>query len=308
MRTNFEVHLSPAETGALMNLFDEDKNGLIDCGEFIIQFFRLGRQERDRHLRLKQKITNRNAAAEIQRRAEIKRRYGSLATAKLRPANDEHTQSAVSKIQKAAAYYSPNIFMGPITISFEADCLDPTAFKEALKQNFSIYLTPEELDATLKIFDVDGNGTISTAEFLSTFFRMGSEEKLSVLKKTRRRNEKIAEEKRKFTEERMKKAIESVKTAVEWPILPPVEDQEEEACTPENPKAEEISSRIRERRKPSIADSLGSKGGKKFKNNDVNTKSIADKFAKASDSTKDFLRELEEAERNIWKGKKRNQL
>ena len=31
---------------------------------------------------------------------------------------------------------------------------------------------------------------------------------------------------------------------------------------------------------------------------------IADKFVKASDSTKDFIRELEETERKIWKGKK----
>merc|ERR1711991_692123 len=259
MRTNFEVHLSPAETGALMNLFDEDKNGLIDCGEFIIQFFRLGRQERDRHLRLKQKITNRNAAAEIQRRAEIKRRYGSLATAKLRPANDEHTQSAVSKIQKAAAYYSPNIFMGPITRSFEADGLDPTAFKEALKQNFSIYLTPEELDATLKIFDIDNNGMISTAEFLSTFFRMGSEEKLAVIKKTRRRNEKIAAEKKKFHEDRMRKALESVKTRVDWPVLPNVEGEEEEEMNTPTKSVEETSIRRRECRKPSIADTLDTK-------------------------------------------------
>ena len=301
MRTNFEVHLSPAETGAIMNLFDEDKNGLIDCGEFIIQFFRLGRQERDRHLRLKQKITNRNAALEIERRAEIKRRYGKLATAKLRPANDEHTQSAVSKIQKAAAYYSPNIFMGPITRSFEADCLDPTAFKEALKQNFGIYLTPEELDATLKIFDVDNNGTISTAEFLSTFFRMGSEEKLAVLKKTRRRNEKIATEKKKFHEDRMRKALESVKTRVDWPVLPNVEGEEEEEINTPTKSVEETSIRRRECRKPSIADTLDTKPLKKT---NVYNSSIADKFVKASDSTKDFIRELEETERKIWKGKK----
>lgn len=294
MRTNFEVHLSPAETGALMNLFDEDKNGLIDCGEFIIQFFRLGRQERDRHLRVKQKITNKRASAEIERRAEIKRRYGKLATATLRPANDEHTESAVGKIQRAAAYYSPNIFMGPITRSFEADCLDPTAFKEALKQNFGIYLSPEELDASVKIFDVDGNGTISTAEFLSTFFRMGSDEKLAHLKKTRRRNEKIAAEKKALKEERMRKAIESIKTRVEWPVLPPVEDEENEA----NFDQVVVPLKRRESKKPTITDTLGVRSGGKKTN--VNTISIADKFVKASDSTKDFIRELEEAEREIW--------
>ena len=167
-------------------------------------------------------------------------------------------------------------------------------------------MTPEELDATLKIFDVDGNGTISTAEFLSTFFRMGSEEKLSVMKKTKRRNEEIAEEKRKIKEERLQKALESVKTRVEWPVLPPVEGehQEEDVCSPED---EPTSTKRRESRKPSIADTLGTTGGRKSKKkNNVNTESIADKFVKASDSTKDFIRELEEAEREIWGAKKKD--
>jgi hypothetical protein len=59
--------------------------------------------------------------------------------------------TATKKIQTAAYCYNPFTFFGSISRSFEADELDPTAFKEALKQNFSIYLSPEELGAALKL-------------------------------------------------------------------------------------------------------------------------------------------------------------
>ena len=74
-----------------------------------------------------------------------------MAAATLRPATEDDTKSAMFKIQRAAASYNPDVFMGPITRSFEANELNPTAFREALKQNFGIHLSAEELDAALKM-------------------------------------------------------------------------------------------------------------------------------------------------------------
>ena len=42
LRRVFNIHLSPRELGALMDLFDKDKDGTIACNEFLIMFFKTG--------------------------------------------------------------------------------------------------------------------------------------------------------------------------------------------------------------------------------------------------------------------------
>lgn len=135
----------------MVTYYFTDKNGTIECSEFISHFFRLGRVERDRHIRKKNELTKANYDLEQERIQKVKERYGKLASAKIRPGTETDTEKAIMKLKKAAAYYSADNIFGSITKSFESSELDPTAFREALKRNFSIYLTPEELGAVIRM-------------------------------------------------------------------------------------------------------------------------------------------------------------
>lgn len=46
LRRVFNIHLSPRELGALMDLFDKDKDGTIACNEFLIMFFKTGNSKK----------------------------------------------------------------------------------------------------------------------------------------------------------------------------------------------------------------------------------------------------------------------
>ena len=108
--------------------------------------------------------------------------------------------------------------------------MDPTEFKELLKGNFDIYLTPGELDAMVRMFDTDGNGGISCVEFMTTFFRIGLKERSRVLEEKREeeaRMKMVEIERRRIKVEKAKMAT---LTTISWPDLPD-EDEPDGAWT-----------------------------------------------------------------------------
>ena len=82
---------------------------------------------------------------------------------------------------------------------FTAAELDPTALKEQLRRNFDIKITPAELGAIMLMFDKDGNGSVSCAEFLHEFFKIGRATKDQAnrlnIKAKKERSEKDAQRK-----------------------------------------------------------------------------------------------------------------
>jgi hypothetical protein len=82
--------------------------------------------------------------------------------------------SAKQKISRVALFYDPVKFS---LKGFDSEKLDPTEFREQLRQNFLIRLTDEELGAIVLLFDKDGDGTVDSVEFINEFFRMGKVEK-----------------------------------------------------------------------------------------------------------------------------------
>ena len=82
---------------------------------------------------------------------------------------------------------------------FTAAELDPTALKEQLRRNFDIKITPAELGAIMLMFDKDGNGAVSCAEFLHEFFKIGRATKDQAnrlnIKAKKERSEKDAQRK-----------------------------------------------------------------------------------------------------------------
>ena len=319
MRINFRLHLTPEETGALMHLFDKDGIGELDCKEFIFNFFRLGRTERDKHFRNRKCKTEIKLAAEKTRVATIKEKYHKLVLCKVAPSTKKDEDSVLQKIRKAALHYNQDSMFSKLRQGFESEDLSPTEFREVLKSNFMLQLSPEELDAAIKLFDANKDGSISCSEFMSRFFQMQIEERSKIFA-----NQKSVSEERMEAEIRRQKskiavAVSSIKTRISWPILPPLdstkvdddEDDEEEkdqdlksrSMTDISRASTAVSSR-RMSKKPSMADVLPPA----FRSRpSTGALSLSTQFPKASEDTKQFLDELEERERHMQRNEIRRQ-
>ena len=223
LKRNFELTLSAGESAALVKYFDDDGNGVIDAKEFMYNFFQLRRQEIDRHFRRQMKLTKKQGLEEQARLRERKEKYKKFADVLMLKATDEDKKSAFHKLRLAAAFNRPNIFIDAIRMSFESSDLTPAAFKEMLKNNFEIYLSPGELDAAVEMFDIDKDGEISCAEFMHTFYQMGLKEQSRRLKYKKWKDAFLENERKERLRLRYEKFTNKALTNVIWPALPPID-------------------------------------------------------------------------------------
>ena len=232
MRRKFETFLTPEETGALCDMFDRNDNGMIDTREFVYQFFKIGRREREFHFNNQKQKTLANQEAERERIAAMKDRYGKLVEARMTPSTEEDRQSVLDKITHAATHFkSESVFSSNLWKSFESADLTPTAFKELLKSTFDIYLSPGELDAMVKLFDTDNSGSISCVEFMTTFFRIGLRERSRLVAEKRYIQERLARAEAIRKQARIERQKMQTLTSVIWPVLPN-EDEEDAIALP----------------------------------------------------------------------------
>jgi hypothetical protein len=150
-------------------------------------------------------------------------------------------------------------------------------------------------------FDDNGDGYVSSAEFLSTFFDLGSQEKLRVLRAIRKRAEELAIKEKERLRLRVETALKKVETRVVWPVLPKDEDEK----TQEDPAGltlpslyspgKSAASFSKSSRKLTMAEIFNATLPKELKSQT----SFAELFPKASKDTKMFLMELEGREESI---------
>jgi Ca2+-binding EF-hand superfamily protein len=236
LRRKFETNLTPEETGALVDIFDRDQNGMVDTREFVYQFFRIGREEKEYYSRKQKQKTIENANIEKERKLEAAERFGKLVVAKMSPHTQEDYNNALNKITKAALHFkSDSVFSSNLWKSFESSDLNPTEFKELLKSNFDIILTSGELDAMVHLFDTDKNGDVSCVEFMTTFFRIALKERSVVLTKKREKERKTLIEKKERLESRIFRQKMLTLTSVVWPVLPNNSDNESIINIPNKP-------------------------------------------------------------------------
>jgi Ca2+-binding EF-hand superfamily protein len=212
LRRIFNLKLTPPELGALMTIFDTDRDGNVTCEEFSKTFLAMGFKERERELKLQFK---RQREAEETRKAEQTRREELLAAKNAKKYTFEYTErdieSAMSKITEAAWKFDKNMPGAPNLVAFDKQMMEPHDFKEQLRRAFNINIAPAELGALLTYFNADEEGLITCAQFLIKFFKLGFQER------SRRRaqwieHEKKIQETRK--EEEMKKKVEAEKKLV----------------------------------------------------------------------------------------------
>ena len=134
--------------------------------------------------------------------------------------------------------------------------------------------------------------------------------KRAVMSEIKRRNVINAEQKRKFREDKIKKALESVKTRVDWPDIPKEDDpfglSESLSNISLNNTAETTATTPKKYKswKPPLITSFATTATSPDKSKSRESfLSVADKFIKASNDTRDFIREIEEKELLLHKSK-----
>lgn len=223
LKRNFQIILSAGELAAIFDKFDSDKSGTIDCSEFLFHFFRMGRVEKDLHRARNAHRTYMLQQDAKKRAAENKRRMELGAQAKVVKSTDEDRLSFEAKLTSAARNYDKKSWLGR-SAALDGVAMTPTVFKEQLKQNFDILITPGELDAAVNWFNRDGSvpsGMVETKYFLAVFFRLSQEEKSKIIMQTQTRNAKIELSRREYNERMIEQAQKRAETKIEWPVLPP---------------------------------------------------------------------------------------
>jgi hypothetical protein len=166
-------------------------------------------------------------------------------------------------------------------------------------------LTPEELGATVQLFDDNGDGYVSSTEFLTTFFDLGSEEKLRVLRAVKKRALELRAAEKERLRLKVERAMKQTETRVVWPELPADNDEDTRmppAATPTSQSLlpslfspEKQKRRNNSSRKLSMSEILSATLPRELKTKS----SLADLFPKASRDTKEFLRDIEKKESSL---------
>jgi Ca2+-binding EF-hand superfamily protein len=213
----FNIHLSPPELGALMSYFDKDGDGRISCAEFLIQFTKVGFEERSRRRKYWAAYEERKATQKkremIQKQIQAEQRNALKIEYNY---NEEDFHGAIQKLTNAATRYDRSTAGAVGLDAFEGEAMLPHVFKEQLKRVFNIHLSPPELGALMSYFDKNHDGTINCAEFLIQFFRTGFEERSRVRTHWREIKKQRIEKEMKYEEDRKRENEQRAMASVDY--------------------------------------------------------------------------------------------
>lgn len=181
LKRAFGIKVTPPELAALMQIFDTEGSGSVDCADFIIKFVKVGTEERLRRKQAWRKHEAEMAAKRKQEAVEKKVQQEMKSNLKVEfDFTDEDYASALAKLTDSAMKYEKGTPGSVGLNAFEGQSMPPHVFKEQLKLVFGIRLQPGELGALMRIFDKDGDGVVNCSEFLMKFFKIGQEERTRV--------------------------------------------------------------------------------------------------------------------------------
>ena len=301
---NFQVEMSPQEVAALISRLKGDYDGRLDCSQFLYEFFRMRAEHLSRHNQYEFYMKERRADFEVAFVEQFVERFAHTSPVKIWAATKEDMHSAFVKLKNAASYTRPDIF-GNLQRSFDACDLDPTQFHKFLDRYFDVNLSPGELDATMRVFDLNGDGAISYGEFMTTFYQLGLEERSRRLLTQRTRLMQEEQARKEKTKKHIEAFNQELRSHIIFPILPE-EDEVEENQPMDSLESEDGgggggggggTSASLPALSPTNPKKLASKSspGK--------PQSILTQFPAISPATKDFLRQLEEEEKKIRRKK-----
>lgn len=200
----FNMRVSAKEFAALVNYFDPDGIGQINCAEFLVLFFRKGFEQRS--IRIRQAF-ERDKRANIEREQKLKDELAELDKKNALKVSykftDEDKATAQMKLREAAKLYNKNSAAAASMKAFESKDMLPHEFKNQLKRLFNLALTAPQLGALMSIFDIDGDGSVSCQEFTKCFFNMGFAERQAELRLVMERQRREEKERREYNQRKV---------------------------------------------------------------------------------------------------------
>lgn len=194
----FGITTNDKELGAILHHFDKNDDGFISCQEFLVSFFRLGFEERNRR-RIQEREMKQahldHLANEKKMIEEEKERRAALKVNHEFSARDQ--ERGMKKLRRAAKMFDRTAPGAPSLAAFDTSDMPAHIFNEQLKKIFKLKLTPHELGGVMAVFDLDGNGEVSCSEFTKTFLHMGFEERSREMREHRAKQKKAEEDRLK---------------------------------------------------------------------------------------------------------------
>ena len=161
VQRSFGLALGRAELGAVVRFFDKDGDGKVDCGEFLNEFFKVGRAVKHEALAKRRAADEARARRERQQQRRCADRFNKRGAVLLRPYTEADLQLALHRLGRVAATYD-RARAG--LAGFAQASLTPHEFKLQLAATFRIRLPPAALSALVQFIDKDGDGEIDCGE------------------------------------------------------------------------------------------------------------------------------------------------
>ncbi|CAM9189608.1 unnamed protein product, partial [Chrysoparadoxa australica] len=171
----FHIKITPAELMALMHHFDKDGDGTVDCGEFLVEFFKRGFNERSRReTRRREEEARKKEAAEAQWKVRFEDVFAAASAKQVDYSfTPEDRETAMQKLTDAAVNYNAGSAGAVGLGAFQGSDMPPYVLREMLRRVLNVKLTPAELPAIMAEFDKDGSNSVSCTEFVKAFCKLG---------------------------------------------------------------------------------------------------------------------------------------
>lgn len=163
----------PKELAAIVAQYDNGR-GNIDCAKFMVNFVRVGAEEREKFKVImleKQRRDDELRRSEHDRKMkELEKKLAIKVTYEY---TDKERDSAFQKLTVAAKRYDKN-HPGAMSLDgFVEKSLQPHVFREMIKRTFGVVLTEPELNACMHFFDAKKTGLLDSRKFLIYFLKLG---------------------------------------------------------------------------------------------------------------------------------------
>jgi len=221
-----------------MPILDKQKNGTIDGTEFILLFYKIRFEVRNKALS-EHLIANRKPHILVAEKDRGKNEEADSASKAIMSfdftADDQVT--ALQKLAGAAATHD-RLMPGSSQLSaFDSEYLTPVQFKEQLTRNFNLKLNSRELVSLIRYFNKsDLNGNVNCSDFLVWFIRTAFEEKSKVAQQRNAARLKLIEEQKQKLKQEQELTLQHHAQKVEVNYKP----EEKESALKKIAKAAEL--------------------------------------------------------------------